>query len=79
MFNFTFQTKIQTYLAAGKPIIASIDGEGARVINDAGAGLASPSDDPQKLADNILKIYKMKKFDRIKTELNGRRYYENNF
>lgn len=79
VFSLTLPAKIQTYLAAGKPIIATIDGEGARVINNAKAGFVSPSDDPQKLADNILKIYKMRKPSRIKIGLNGRRYYENNF
>ena len=33
----TVPSKIQAYLAAGRPIIASLDGEGARVVDNAGA------------------------------------------
>lgn len=41
----TVPSKMQAYLAAGKPIIASLDGEGARVLEASGAGLACPAED----------------------------------
>ncbi|MBR8657938.1 glycosyltransferase, partial [Achromobacter sp. Marseille-Q0513] len=43
----TVPAKIQSYLSAGRPILASIDGEGARVVEEAGAGLVSPAADAQ--------------------------------
>ncbi|MGZ7222945.1 hypothetical protein ACXWPH_10115, partial [Streptococcus pyogenes] len=46
----TVPSKIQAYLAAGRPILASMDGEGARVVQLAGAGLASAAEDAAALA-----------------------------
>ena len=52
----TVPSKVQAYLAAGKPIIASLDGEGARVVMESGAGLACPAEDAQALADAVLRL-----------------------
>lgn len=49
----TIPSKVQAYLAAGKPVIASMDGEGARVITDSGAGLACPAEDAKALATAV--------------------------
>lgn len=47
----TLPGKMQTYMAAGKPILGSIDGEAARVIREADCGLCAGAEDPQTLAD----------------------------
>ncbi|NMM13769.1 MAG: glycosyltransferase family 4 protein [Rhodoferax sp.] len=52
----TVPSKVQAYLAAGKPIIASLDGEGARVVMAAGAGVACPAEDAQALADAVIRL-----------------------
>ena len=52
----TVPSKVQAYLAAGKPIIASLDGEGARVVMEAGAGVACPAEDAHALADAVLQL-----------------------
>ena len=44
-FALTVPYKVQCYLACGRPIIASISGEGARIIKAAGAGFTSPAED----------------------------------
>jgi colanic acid biosynthesis glycosyl transferase WcaI len=49
----TVPAKVQSYLAAGRPIVASIDGEAARVVVESGAGLAAPAGDPSALADIV--------------------------
>ena len=38
IFALTIPSKIQSYLACGRPVIAALDGEGARVVDQAGAG-----------------------------------------
>lgn len=53
IFAQTIPSKIQAYLAAGRPIIASLRGEGARVVMEAGAGRACEPDDPAALASLI--------------------------
>lgn len=53
IFALTVPYKTQCYMACGKPIIASLDGEGARIIDESGAGVAAPASQPQALADAI--------------------------
>jgi colanic acid biosynthesis glycosyl transferase WcaI len=50
IFSMTIPGKLQTYLAAGLPILAALDGEGADVIRRWGAGVACEPGDPQALA-----------------------------
>ncbi|WP_185021851.1 glycosyltransferase family 4 protein [Pseudomonas poae] len=53
IFTLTIPSKVQAYMAAGKPILAALDGEGARVVAQAGAGLCSQAEDAAALARNI--------------------------
>lgn len=79
IFNLTIPNKIQAYLAVGKPIVGSINGEGAKLIKGAGAGIAVPAEDPDALARAIVYMYKLpsKKLN-IMGE-NGRRYFKMHF
>jgi len=79
IFALTIPSKIQSYLACGKPIIAAIDGEGAHIVEEAGAGFTCPAEDPDLFAQTILKMYKTPKTEREIMGLNGKIYYENNF
>ena len=56
IFSFTIPSKIQSYLACGRPVIAALDGEGARVVEEAGAGYAVPPEDPAALAAAVLRM-----------------------
>jgi colanic acid biosynthesis glycosyl transferase WcaI len=53
IFAMTIPGKVQSYLAAGIPILAMLDGEGARVIEELGAGLVCPAGDGNALAERI--------------------------
>lgn len=75
----TVPSKVQAYLAAGKPIIASLDGEGARVVIEAGAGLACPAEDAQALADAVLQLRAALPEDLQKMAQRGLDYYQQNF
>jgi glycosyltransferase involved in cell wall biosynthesis len=75
----TIPSKIQVYLAAGKPIIASLDGEGARVVEESGAGIGCSAQDATALAQAILKLYALPAQE---LELMGRKgieYYQQHF
>lgn len=50
IFALTIPAKIQSYLACGRPIVAALDGEGARIVEESGAGIACPAEDPSALA-----------------------------
>ena len=75
----TVPSKVQAYLAAGKPIIASMDGEGARIITEAGAGIVCPAEDAKALADAVLRLRDAPPEAREQMSQRGLRYYEKNF
>ena len=79
IFSLTIPAKVQSYLACGKPIIGSIDGEGARIINEARVGYVSPSEDVDSLVSNIIKLYNVTEEERSRFGHNGRTYFEREF
>jgi glycosyltransferase involved in cell wall biosynthesis len=79
IFAATVPSKIQAYMAAGRPIVACLNGEGARLVEEANAGFATPAEDAQALADTILKLYRMPEGQRHEMGSNGRGYYQRHF
>ncbi|WP_125257766.1 glycosyltransferase family 4 protein [Brevundimonas fluminis] len=59
VFDMTVPGKVQSYLASGLPILAMLDGEGARVTAESGGGLASPASDAAALAANVRRLVAM--------------------
>lgn len=78
VISYTLPNKVQSYMAAGKPIIGAIDGETQIVINEAQCGLCSPAEDYREFANNIRKFYREKEKKSTYCK-NSRNYYENNF
>jgi colanic acid biosynthesis glycosyl transferase WcaI len=79
IFSLTIPAKVQSYLACGKPIIGSIDGEGAKIITESVSGYISPSEDSDTLVTNIIKLYSLSDIERKILGDNGRAYFENEF
>ena len=79
IFSLTIPSKIQSYLACGKPIIASLDGEGARIVEDAKAGFTSISEDVIGLKEAIKKMYLLTPNQQIELGENARSYFEIEF
>ena len=79
VFGMTIPGKVQSYLLAGIPILALLDGEGARVINEANAGSVSPYGDSDGLAESVLMMLKLSLQDRQQLGLNGRAYAQQEF
>jgi glycosyltransferase involved in cell wall biosynthesis len=79
IFAATIPSKIQAYMAAGKPILASMSGEGARLVVEAAAGLSSPAEDAKALANAVLQLHRMSAEERAKMGQNGRIYYKQHF
>lgn len=75
----TVPSKLQSYLAAGKPVIACMNGEGARVVVSAKAGLTCRAEDPDGLAKAIVALHALKEEDRQRLGENGRHYFLANF
>lgn len=79
IFSLTVPGKIQSYLACGRPIVASIAGEGCTVIEEAKAGLVCAPGDSKSLADIVLKMYRLDAAEREKMGSNGKLYAEHHF
>jgi len=79
IFALTVPAKVQSYLACAKPVIASMDGEGAHIVQESRAGLACPAEDPDALAEAVLTMYRMAPAEREAMGLRARSYYETHF
>ncbi len=79
IFALTVPSKVQSYLASGRPIVAALDGEGAAVIEKSGAGLVCAAEDAAGLAGNVLALYRMSREAREAMGIKARVYYEANF
>ena len=79
IFALTIPSKVQSYLACAKPIIAALDGEGASVVEEAGAGVNCPAENPEALADAVLKLYNMSRRERKDMGQKGRSYFKKHF
>lgn len=75
VLSSTIASKLQSYFAAGKPVIASCNGEAAGVVTVANAGLACPAGDASALADAVLKLVQMKPEERVRLGENGRAHF----
>ncbi|MCU7806360.1 MAG: glycosyltransferase family 4 protein [Candidatus Thiodiazotropha sp. (ex Semelilucina semeliformis)] len=79
IFSYTVPSKVQAYLAAAKPILASINGETARIIDEAGAGLTSRAEDASGLANSIRKLYHSTPEERTAMGRRGHEYFLQHF
>ncbi|WP_346655451.1 glycosyltransferase family 4 protein [Pseudomonas sp. RW3S2] len=79
IFTQTIPSKVQAYLAAGRPIIACLDGEGARVVVDAGAGMSTPAEQAEALAQTIRRMRSIGEDEREKMGRGGRAYFDAHF
>jgi len=79
IFSMTVPNKIQAYLASGRPVIACLNGEGARIVVEAGAGLAAPAENAQALASVIIELSRMPSSELDRMGELGKKYYEKYF
>ncbi len=75
IFQLTVPYKIQGYMACGKPILASLNGEGARIISESGGGLVAPASSPEKLAKKIISLMEMSKEERQRLGQKAKNYF----
>jgi colanic acid biosynthesis glycosyl transferase WcaI len=70
--------KVFEYLACGKPVVAALGGETARVLQDSGGGIIVSPNDPWAMAEAILSLYRDAGRRRAMGTL-GRTYVEKNY
>jgi glycosyltransferase involved in cell wall biosynthesis len=79
LFALTIPSKVPAYLAAGLPIIGMLDGEGARVIEEAGAGVTCPAGDSEALAAAVRRLCALPPQARQTMAESGQRYCQVEF
>jgi len=75
----TIPGKIQSYLACAKPIVGALNGEGARVIDESGAGFSVASEDGEGLAAAVLKMKCLSETELKELGQSALSYYKCNF
>jgi glycosyltransferase involved in cell wall biosynthesis len=79
IFSMTIPSKVQAYMAAGKPIVAMLNGIGSEIINNSGAGYSVESGDSKGLSNIIINLCHMSQTELDKIGCCGINYYNINF
>ena len=78
LFLITIPSKIQSYLKIGIPILAAINGDAADLVERSKGGITCEPDNPQQMADSILRLIEMSELERSTMSTNGKKYYNEN-
>lgn len=79
IFSRTIPGKLQSYFASGKPVIAMIDGEAKRVIEESGAGFAVGAGQSDSLVGILRKFVSLPSSELFVMTQKSRHYYEAHF
>ena len=79
LFKLYAPAKISSYMAAGKPIVAVLNGEGAEVIGDADCGWSLSAGDAEGFATLAIELSQMNKTTLEEKGQNALTYYNEHF
>lgn len=71
IFAMTIPSKLQTYLAAGIPLVAMLNGEGSVVVRESGSGVTCGAGDHEGLAKAVLQLSQATSEERIEMGRKG--------
>lgn len=74
----TIPSKTQVAMACGRPLMLAVRGDAADLVERAGAGFTCAPENPEALADAILRAYRMPREQLEAMGARGRRFYEDN-
>ena len=79
IFSMTIPGKLQSYLAAGIPVVAMLNGEGAELVRNSQSGLTCAAGDHAGLAAAVLKLSEMTNEQLAAMARNGLKVSESEF
>lgn len=79
IFSMTIPSKLQTYLSAGIPVLAMLNGEGADVVRESGSGITSEAGDYEGLAKAVLQLSHATPEERLEMGRKGRELSQREF
>lgn len=77
--GLTIPAKVASCMASGKPLLASMDGEGHKAVAESGGGLVSPACDVDALAANMVQLYRMSESEREAMGRRAKAYYQSHY
>lgn len=75
LFAVTIPSRIQAYLAVGRPILCGVRGDGADLVREAGAGLCFEPERPEMLAEATLALHRLGATARADMGAQARAFY----
>lgn len=75
LFEVTIPSKTQAYMAIGKPVLMAVRGDAATLIKDAGCGTTALPENPDSLADAVIRLANLTEAERKDMATKGRNYY----
>jgi glycosyltransferase involved in cell wall biosynthesis len=78
-FALTLPSKMQSYFACGRPVLAALPGDGGRVVTEAAAGMSCEAEDADALASTVERFAALAPAERDRMGENARRYFEQHF
>lgn len=79
IFQETVPSKIFEMMACERPVLASLDGEGRRIVEESGGGLVVRPGDPRAIADGVLRLRAMSAAERAEMGARGRAYVREHY
>lgn len=76
LFEITIPSKIQAYMAVGRPVLAAVSGDAADLITRANCGRLAVPGDPKSIADAADQLAALQSDDLEALGANARRFYE---
>lgn len=78
LFEITVPSKTQAYLSLGKPIVSTVLGNAADLVESAEAGYIVEPSNPNKLAEAIIKLSELSKLELDQKGSKAKDFYEKN-
>jgi glycosyltransferase involved in cell wall biosynthesis len=71
--------KLFDYMAAGKPVLCAVEGDMANLVTQSGAGMAVPPENPEALAEAVLRLVQLPDHERQAMGHRGRELVQRDF
>lgn len=75
LFSITIPSRIQAYLAVGRPILCGVRGDGSELVRQAGAGICFKPDEPSALVEAVTALCRLSLEARLEMGERGQRFY----
>jgi glycosyltransferase involved in cell wall biosynthesis len=76
LFEITLPSKTQAYLAAGRPILMAVQGDAAALVEESGGGVCCSPEDPEAIADAVMRFVAMGPQARDEMGRRGAQFYQ---